>query len=114
MSRMKLSQINATKIPTWEGFKPRATEDPLPMDLPLPTIVGALGRRIILADPLCLTPGTVPPETVVTVVETEVAVEEEEEEEEEGEVAAVMETMATQTRRIPTSFRGGELRKSGS
>ena len=82
------------------------------MDLPLPTIVGALGRRIILADPLRLTPGTVPPETVVTVVETEVAVEEEEEE--EGEVAAVMETMATQTRRIPTSFRGGELQKSGS
>ena len=110
---MKLSRINATKIPTWEGFKSRATEDPLPMDLPLPTIVGALGRRIILADPLRLTPGTVPPETVVTVVETEVAVEEEEEEE-EGEAAAVMETMATQTRRIPTSFRGGELRKSGS
>ena len=80
------------------------------MDLPLPTTVGALGRRIILADPLRLTPGTVPPETVVTVVEMEAAVEEEE----EGEVAAVMETMATQTRRIPTSFHGGEPRKSGS
>ena len=80
------------------------------MDLPLPTTVGVLRRRIILVDPLHLTPGTIPPETVVTVVETEVAVVEVE----EGEVAAVMETMATQTCRISTSFHGGELRKSGS
>ena len=63
-----------------------------------------------LADPVCLTPGTVPPETVVMVVETEVVVVVEE----EGEVVVVMETMATQTCRMPTSFCGGELQKSGS